>query len=320
MTEERRKFVVPPGAPERLDRFLHRELSWLSRNFFADRCREGLVLINGKKSAPGELVRGGETLELLFEPQRITARPELGAASLALLGPPLFEDEELLVIEKPRSIPSITLREDDSVTLADILSARDSRMLNAGEDPRESGLIQRLDTSSSGLIIAAKSRESWLALRWALNEGKIQKSYLALVEGMLVPAEQTVRLFLKAAGKRVSISATEQPEFQPTISTINPIWTDNRDCSIVEVRAPKAKRHQVRAHLAFLGHPLIGDELYGSTTQLPAEFGSGFLLHASKLRFAHPVTGEMLSFESSHPYFQQLPLRGQERPEQERTA
>lgn len=295
------KLSVPDSSRgERLDRYLHSSFPKFSRNTIAEQCRRGRVLVDGKRALPGYILAGGERIEISFS--TVQARPEVAKAAPA---PAIhYEDDYLLVIEKPRGMPSIVLAEDDLVTVADHLVNICSRCLFAGEDLREGGLVQRLDTFSSGLILAAKDRETWERLREELTRGNIKKSYLALVEGAFSGSLKKT-LYLKASGKRVSVAEEPKEDYEETRSEIDGISSKAEKPSLVRVTAPLAKRHQVRAHLGYLGFPLVGDALYGATSNLGEFLGSdvpGFFLHAEWVEFKHPISGVTISLRSKHEY------------------
>jgi 23S rRNA-/tRNA-specific pseudouridylate synthase len=302
-------------SPKRVDRYLAEELSELSRSFIASRCKEGAVRIHpsGKKLAAGDMLFGGEELCLEFE---IAPAHADGAKIATYSGEPVhivYEDEALFVIEKPAGMPSVTLSPADPVTAADFLHSFDKTLATVTGDPRESGLIQRLDNSSSGLMIAARTPTTWAALREALKKGRIKKHYHAFVGGETNFQKQTAALYLNARSRKVSISDLERAGFERTLSVLTTEWR-HRQASIVCVEAPFAKRHQVRAVLSHLGHPLVGDRDYGSELTLPDLLSpelellplQDFILHASWLRLEHPDSKNVLEFRSANSILSKL--------------
>lgn len=281
------KKIVAGEDGIRLDLFLSREFSDYPRSSWMQVCRQGKVLVNGKCAKPGHSLRQGDGVELLQFPNQQEAR-RLITPTL----PIVFSDEWLVVANKPRGMPSVTLSvESDPETVADNLATLFPECLTVSPDPREAGLVHRLDTGTSGLILAARSAAIWSELRKQLQEHEIEKEYLALVSGV-VGEEITLSLFLSGVGKRVFVSELEKPGYSSITEKILPDRTLSEDSSIVKVIAPFAKRHQVRATLAHLGHPLVGDTLYGGVSS-----SDGFKLLASRLRFGHPVSKQQMDFE-----------------------
>jgi len=289
----------------RLDAFLAEVEPLLSRKLARDLCKEGLVKIEGRIAAAGEIVELEQEVEVRGIPNSLTARPELVLAqggALKFLSV-VFENDNLLVVNKPRCMHSVVQRWEDPVTVADCVAAYNPDCLKASEDFCESGLVQRLDFYTSGLMIAAKHRRAWRKLRELIESEKVEKDYLALVEGRLKKEEFVIKFPLVSAGsgKRVkavkegksvknSLNATTKINLQHYIKEL--------DASLVIAKANRGRRHQVRVHLSATGHPLLGDELYGCKRKLkdvfPSQIGfeEGFLLHAQSLKFKDPISSE----------------------------
>jgi RluA family pseudouridine synthase len=275
------------STEERLDLFLVREFGESSRSAWVKAVRAKGVLVNGRPAKPGSLIRPGDTIEIYKPPRKERARTDV-EVTLQLV----YHDEWIVVANKPRGMPSVTLdSESDPPTVADNLATLFPECLEASPDKREAGLVHRLDTGTAGLILAAKSEETWKKLRAHLMEHRIEKEYLALVSGVL-NEELDVSLYLSGEGKRVFVSRTERPGYSLINERVIPFRKLESGETIVKVVAPFARRHQVRATLSALGYPLVGDTLYGGVSG-----EDGFKLLASRLKFIHPVTGELLDFE-----------------------
>jgi 23S rRNA pseudouridine1911/1915/1917 synthase len=169
--------------------------------------------------------------------------------------------------------------------------ARYPEMRGTGYDERQPGLVNRLDNDTSGLVLAARSPESFAALRAMLDAGQIDKSYYALVTRPLRP--QVIELSLAPSPRhrsRVEINALGRPA-----QTVVHACRAYGELFLVEVRAGRAYRHQVRAHLAAVGAPILGDALYGGA------LGPRHYLHAARVAFAHPFTHAALELRSDIP-------------------
>lgn len=269
----------------RLDRVLCERLT-LSRSQVKRMFEAGEVRRNGRRAGKGELVAQGDRVDLGAELRASRALPDptlpLGV---------LLEDDHLVVVDKPPGVPSHPLRPGELGCIANALLARYPEMAATGYDDRQPGLVNRLDNDTSGLLLAARTPEAFSALRGALEAGQIDKSYLALVARPLRP--QTIELSLAPSPKhraRVEVNALGRPA-----STSVHACRPHGELFLVELRACRAYRHQVRAHLAAIGAPIVGDALYGGI------FAARHFLHASRLAFTHPVTGLPVEVRAEPP-------------------
>lgn len=288
--------VTAAQAGQRLDRFLVEVTPGLSRARAKAILEGGQVRVDGRRVRKGDPLVEGSVVEVSGElpPQDFTP-----VASTDLTLVVRHEDADVVVIEKPAGVPTHPLRPDETGTVANALVARFPEMVGVGFHQREPGLLHRLDTDTSGLLLAARSATAFEALRAANAEEKLEKRYLALVEGRLA-GEGVVELPLiphrkdpkrvEAVTEHVRVRAAVKPHPATTR------WRVARELgeyTLVEVLLTRAFRHQVRAHLAAIGHPLVGDALYRGPA-LPPDVAQGFArhcLHASEIHFPHPRTG-----------------------------
>jgi 23S rRNA pseudouridine1911/1915/1917 synthase len=288
-------FIEPDEAGLRLDVVLVRRVPGMSRAKAREMVASGDVRVNGRRARKGDRLAPGDRIVL--------ARPPAPKDGPALPDPQLplsvvYEDPWIVVVDKPAGVPSHPLREAETGTIASALVARYPEMAGVGYRLREPGLLHRLDTGTSGLMLAARDETTFHALRTALRNGQIDKRYIALVEGR-VEAPRTIALPIASHPRdprRVVIRdgvAGARPA-RTEILRADPIGVYTR----IEVRATHATRHQVRAHLAAVGHPVVGDALYGGSAF--AGLGRHFL-HASHLVFEHPHLGTTLRLSSPLP-------------------
>lgn len=269
----------------RLDRVLCERLT-LSRSQVKRLFDAGEVRRNGRRADKGELVAHGDRVDLGVELRESRAQPDPEVAFEVL-----HEDAHLVVIDKPAGIPSHPLRPGELGCAANGLLARYPEMAGTGYDDRQPGLVNRLDNDTSGLLLAARSPEIFAVLRSALETGQIEKSYLALVTHPLRP--QSIELSLAPSPRhrsRVEINPLGRPA-----TTVVHACRPRGALFLVEARAGRAYRHQVRAHLAAVGAPILGDALYGG------EPGPRHYLHAARLAFTHPVTRALLEIRCELP-------------------
>jgi 23S rRNA pseudouridine1911/1915/1917 synthase len=206
-------------------------------------------------------------------------------------------DTTFVVLDKPAGIPSVALRYTQTDTVANFLTAHFPETAQAGPRPLEAGLVHRLDTDTSGLLLAARTPDAYVALREQFGTRSVRKTYLAIVVGRLpIRGQVTFRLAPAGLGRRsMRVVATEQG--QEALTRYTPIEILPAH-TLVRLTIPTGVRHQIRVHLAALGYPLVGDVLYGSTQ------GQGpqrLCLHAERLSFHHPITGQEMQFTSPLP-------------------
>jgi 23S rRNA pseudouridine1911/1915/1917 synthase len=290
MTEAWEITVAAEFEGERIDRFLRHAGRAGSRKALAEQLEGGAIRVNGVRMKKGHRLRAGDV---------ISGPPSHEGGALPDPDQPLevlFEDAAVVVVNKPAGVPSHPLRPDERGTVASGLVARFPEMAGVGYRPLEPGILHRLDTETSGVLLAARSATAFRALSLAHKRGEIDKRYLALCSGRL-QAPQLVRAYLAADRRRVRVT-------DDFIEGAKPIETEivraeaHGELSLVEVRVPFAARHQVRAQLAALGHPLAGDTLYGG----PALEGLGrHFLHASEIEFPHPTSGERIRVKAELP-------------------
>lgn len=275
--------VTEADAGGRLDVVLARRVPELSRARAKVLIDEGAVRVEGRLAPKSRIVLAGEriTLERLPGPVdfHAAADPETPLEVLV-------EHDDFVIVEKPAGLPSHPLREGETHTLAGALVARYPEMRGVGYRKREPGILHRLDTDTSGVLLAARHAEAFDALRARLRAGEIEKHYLARCIGE-VDAPRRIDLALANDPRDVrKVRACSDPreirrlgarKARTEVLASQPAAHG----SLVEVRANHASRHQVRVHLAAIGHPLLGDTLYGG----PAlEAPPHHLLHASYIR------------------------------------
>lgn len=291
MSSTRHQLTVPPeAAGERLDTFIGARLA-LSRNRLKALFENDAVRVDERRAKKGQALTAGSTITVVID----DAGPGAVAdASLSLKV--LHEDDALIAIDKPAGMPSQPIDPGESGTVANALVARWPELASVGDDPREAGLCHRLDVETSGVLLVAKTPAAWKAMRAAFSEpGAIDKRYLALVRGPLAD-EGEIELPLVHAGDHVR-PAFEGEEARPARSGFK-VLRRKGVVSLVEVRLFTGVLHQVRAHLAAVGAPIVGDSRYGGRAHPGLE---RFFLHAASLELAHPIDQRLLRIESPLP-------------------
>ena len=207
----------------------------------------------------------------------------------------VYESQSVLGLDKPPNIPSIALHFTDTHSVPNFLLAHYPETATASPSQLETGIVHRLDTLTSGLLLATRTANAYSALRAQFSNRQIKKDYLAVTCGAL-NLNGRMRFFLAPEGKRGQrmrlLSAEQASKGQEAQSTYTCLETSSQT-TLLRIRIHTGVRHQIRAHLAALGHPLVGDVHYGA----PAG-AKRLALHAEALQFLHPDTGESVQLSS----------------------
>lgn len=274
--------VAEQDAGQRLDTLLTRHLPELSR------ARAKALIENGRVRVGGRLVKKSY---LVIAGDRIVVDELPGAADFHAMPDPdlelvvLRETEDYVIIDKPAGVPSHPLKEGELGTVANALRARYPGLRSVGYRKREPGILHRLDTDTSGVMLAARTTEAFERLRDQLRSGEIEKRYLARCVGIVSAPAVIETAIANDPRDRRKVRVCADPRevkrlgAQPARTEIL-TSTEAPHGSLVEVRANHARRHQIRAHLASIGHPLLGDTLYGGPE---LESPGRHLLHASSI-------------------------------------
>lgn len=282
--------VDEAGAGQRID-VLVGDKTGLSRAKVKALFEAGSVRLNGRKAKKGVSVAAGDRIEVELP----EAAEHAGAApdpSLNLTV--LHEDPALVFVAKPAGMPSQPLQPGELGTVANFLMTRYPEMATVSDDPREAGLCHRLDVETSGVLLAARTREAWQAMRAAFSaERTVEKRYLALVRGPIAD-EGEIEVPLAHAGDHVVPS---EAEGRPAL-TIFKVLRRKGSWSLVDVTLVTGVLHQVRAHLAAIGAPIVGDALYGGQAYPGL---TRFFLHAASLAVSNPVSQREVKVECPLP-------------------
>jgi 23S rRNA pseudouridine1911/1915/1917 synthase len=273
--------VDPVEAGERLDRLAARRLD-TSRSIVQRIIQDGLLRVDGEVAGSSYRVRGGERIEARM-PARDLAPEEIPV-------PVIFEDEFLLVVDKPAGLVVHPGAGNQTGTLANALL---DRGIAGGEDPDRPGIVHRLDRDTSGLMVVAKGEPAYSRLVEMMAGRRVRRCYRAVVVGEDLPETGTVDSPVGRDPDNPTLMAAGVG--RPAVTHFE-VLREASGHAMLRVRLETGRTHQIRAHLAAIGHPVYADPLYG--TAVP---GRRLWLHAERLSFEHPVTGEHLSFESPIP-------------------
>lgn len=277
-------------AGERIDRVLavHAEIG--SRSAAQKLIADGCVLVDGAVCSKSYRVKGGDSIEIV---------PSTSSGIVDASAQPsvpfeiVFEDEHLMVVDKPAGLVVHPAPGHATGTLSQALGARGA----AGGESWRPGIVHRLDKETSGLLVVAKSDKVLRALQDAIAKREIERTYLALVRGRPASRTGTVDAPLgrdRADRKRIALGAAGSRDAVTHFETLE----EFASTTLLQLRLETGRTHQIRVHLAGIGLPVCGDVEYGEAGALGLERQ---FLHASQLAFQHPVTGDAMHFESQLP-------------------
>jgi 23S rRNA pseudouridine1911/1915/1917 synthase len=291
MTVER--FPVPASlAGERVDRAVALLTGW-SRAEVAALVEEGAVLVGGRPVVKSRRLAEGEEVEVAREP--VSEAPPVPQ-------PVEFEvvhaDDDVVVLSKPAGIVVHPGAGHSGGTLAAGLLHRFPDMASVG-DPLRPGIVQRLDRDTSGLMVVARSSGAYAALTAALAAREVERRYRALAWGLFESRRGSIDAPIgRSTARRTRMAVREAGKEARTDYEVLRQYADPV-VALIECRLETGRTHQIRVHLAAIGHPVVGDATYGGDRQ-PLRPGRPFL-HACHLAFNHPVTGERLEFSEGLP-------------------
>jgi len=287
--------VPDDAAGERLDRFLA-SLPEIGSRGMAERVLEAGVLVDGRAHAKSHRLRGGEEVEF-DAPERVA--PELAAEEMDLRI--AYEDEHLVVVDKPAGLVVHPAPGHATGTLVHGLLAHDV----AGGDEDRPGIVHRLDRDTSGLMVVARSDEAHGRLQELVRSRELERQYLALVVGR--PRSRSGRIEAPIGRDRRDPMRhsldTDTPREAVTHFKVRELFPRH---TLLDVKLETGRTHQIRVHLAAIDLPVAGDSVYGRPHELGLERQ---FLHAGRLAFTHPFTGELVEVESPLPEDLQMAAR-----------
>jgi 23S rRNA pseudouridine1911/1915/1917 synthase len=317
---------VPAEARgQRIDHFLVSQFEGVSRSRVQMLMDQGDVLVNGEREKASFKLRGGESIAITGEPHPTPLKAMAEEIPLDVV----YEDSDLAVINKPAGMmvhAGAGQNEDarSRGTLVNALLFRFKKLSATGGEMRP-GIVHRLDKDTSGLIVVAKNDRAHLALGEMFSSRQIKKTYIALVEGTVERAKGTINAGVSRDPlRRTRMTARPTENARTAIShdeVVKRIASRFGKFTLVKVRIETGRTHQIRVHMASIGHPVVGDTLYGAAGQLTDQVASNVImskaarrkseperlrldrnfLHAARLEFPHPKTGKLLELEAVLP-------------------
>ena len=293
--KENRSLFVPDGlAGERVDSAVAKLLGF-SRNFAAEVAETGGVEVDGRVLGKSDRLPIGAWLEVTWTSKQLPSIVPIVVEDLTIV----YDDDDIVVINKPPGVAAHPSVGWEGPTVLGALAGAGFRVATSGAVER-AGIVHRLDVGTSGLMVVAKSESAYSTLKRAFHDREVDKIYHAVVQGHPDPLAGTIdapigrhpgaswKFAITAEGK-ASVTHYETLEAFPS-------------ASLLEIQLETGRTHQIRVHMAAQRHPCVGDTMYGADPTITARLGlTRQWLHAKRLGFRHPVTGEFARFETEYP-------------------
>ena len=293
---ESRVVLIPDGLEgERVDAAVARMLG-LSRSRTAELITRGLVHLDGSAVAKSDRVLGGSMLEVELdeEPREAVVVPEM-VADVRIV----FDDDDIVVVDKPVGVAAHPSLGWTGPSVLGHLAAAGFRISTSGV-PERKGIVQRLDVGTSGLMVVAKSERAYTVLKRAFKSRTVDKTYHALVQGHPDPFTGTVDAPIgRHPSGEYKMAVIEGGRHSVTHYDTLDAFVGS---TLLEIKLETGRTHQIRVHMAAIKHPCVGDPTYGADPVLAARLGlERQWLHAVRLGFVHPTSGEPVEFTSPYP-------------------
>lgn len=292
-------FEYDESISERLDVYLSKNVESLSRSYIQKLIKEGRVEVNGSQNAVKKhLLKLGDQVRLqLPKPERLAAEAEHIPIEI------VYEDDQLLIVNKPQGMVVHPAPGNYTGTLVNALLYHCKDQLSTINGIIRPGIVHRIDKNTSGLLMIAKTDIAHRALAEELKAYKSERIYYALVQGTFKTHKGSIcTKMARSTVNRLKMAVTREGK---DAITHYEVIKDFGNFSLVKCQLETGRTHQIRVHMQHIGHPIVGDPLYGPMQcKLKHE---GQLLHAASLGLTHPITGEFMRFEAPLPdYFEKI--------------
>lgn len=282
----------------RLDAYISKINSNISRTMVQKLIQEGNVFVNGKEKKISYKVQVGDIIEInIPKPQETTIKPENIPIEI------VYEDTDIIVVNKPKGMVVHPANGNPDGTLVNAVMAICKDSLSGIGGEIRPGIVHRLDKDTSGLLIVAKNDKAHINMSNQIKNREVKKIYIALVRGLVSEDEATINMPIGRSTKDRKKMAIRKDGKEAV--THFKVLKRYSKYTLLEIKIDTGRTHQIRVHMSEIGHPVVGDMVYSNGKN---EFGvEGQMLHAKSLDFKHPVTGEKMHLEAElPPYFKDV--------------
>jgi len=283
------KFIVEEGSGERLDVYIADQIEDLSRSFISKLIKKGLILVNGEVKKPKYIVKKGDLIQVDI-PERKDLEPYPEDIPLDII----YEDDDIIVVNKPKGMVVHPAPGSPNKTLVNALLNYTNHLSDINGKIRP-GIVHRLDKDTSGVLVVAKNNKAHMDIAKQLKERSIKRIYIAFVHGVLNKDEGVIDAPIGRNPRNRLKMAVTHINSKEAITRFKVLERFSK-YTLVELSLYTGRTHQIRVHLSYINHPVVGDSLY---TNRKNEFGiKTQMLHALKLGLKSPSTGQYMEFEA----------------------
>lgn len=282
----------------RLDTYISSKYENLSRTMIQKLIEDGNVLVNDKPKKISYKIKMGDNIKIYFpEAKEVDIKPQEIPLEI------IYEDNDIIVVNKPKGLVVHPANGNPDGTLVNAIMALCKNSLSGIGGEIRPGIVHRLDKDTSGLLIVAKNDLAHINLSNQIKERKVKKIYIALVRGIIKEDYATINMPIgRSTVDRKKMAVRKDGKEAITHFKVLKRY---KNYTLLEIKIDTGRTHQIRVHMAEIGHPVVGDMVYSNGKN---EFGvKGQMLHAKSLDFKHPITGKELHLEAEIPeYFKEV--------------
>ena len=296
-----KELTVGENEKQRLDAYISKNTD-LSRSMVQKLLEEEKITVNHKIQKASYKLQVLDKIQINLEPPK-EVKIEAQEIPLDIV----YEDDDILVVNKQKGLVVHPANGNPDGTLVNAIMAHCKDSLSGIGGELRPGIVHRLDKDTSGLLIIAKNDKAHIQVSQQIKNREVKKTYIALVRGTIAEDEATINMPIGRSTKdRKKMAVTKNGKEAVThFKVLNRFTTNKANYTLLEIKIDTGRTHQIRVHMAEIGHPVIGDSVYSNGKN---EFGvEGQCLHAKRLEFLHPITGEEMKLEAPLPeYFQNI--------------
>lgn len=289
------KLIVEENSQnKRIDSYLVEKKVNLSRTLIQKMLEDEKILVNGKKQKPSYKPEEGDVITIeIPKPEETNLKPQNIPIDI------IYEDNDIIVVNKPKGMVVHPANGNPDGTLVNAILAICKDSLSGIGGEIRPGIVHRLDKDTSGLLIVAKNDQAHINMSKQIQDRKVIKKYIALVKGVIAEDSATIDMPIARSTKDRKKMAVD-PKGKEAITHFKVLKRYDK-YTLLEIKIDTGRTHQIRVHMAYIGHPVVGDMQYSNGKN---EFGvEGQMLHSKYLEFDHPITGKRLKLEAPLPQY-----------------